>query len=113
MAKKQEAAKPAGNPQAAPGDQPDPQQLQLYVPPELDYSYRDMFSLFVGPEEVIIELGNRHRSAANRGTISNRIVLSVPNAFRLQQALAQSLTNMRDKITAQQAENANAAKSDG
>ena len=74
------------------------QQIQVYVAPDLEYTYRDFFSLYVGTEEVVIELGNRHRAQANRASIQNRVVLSIPNAFRLQQALARSLDEARKRI---------------
>lgn len=77
-------------------------ELRLHVPPDLDYVYRDMFSIFVSPEEVILEFGNRHRAIQNQATIKNRIVLSVPNAFRLQQGLGQALKNLQDRIAAEQ-----------
>lgn len=74
------------------------QQLQVYAAPDLDYNYRDFFTIFVGTEEVIIEFGNRHRSQSNRASIQNRIVLSVQNAFRLQQGLGRSLEEARKRI---------------
>ncbi|MCX7934674.1 MAG: DUF3467 domain-containing protein [Planctomycetota bacterium] len=73
-------------------------QLQVHVPPDLEYHYRDMFNIAVGLEEVILEFGNRHRTPPDRATISNRIVLSVPNAFRLQQALQQALANAQKQV---------------
>jgi len=73
-------------------------QLQVHVPPDLDYHYRDMFNIAVGLEEVILEFGNRHRTPPDRVTISNRIVLSVANAFRLQQALQQALANAQKQV---------------
>ena len=86
-----EAKEPAANPPAA-------QQLQLHVSPDLEYHYRDMFNVSVGLEEVILEFGNRHRTPPDRATISTRIVLSVSNAFRLQQALQQALANAQQQV---------------
>lgn len=89
------------NPQAAQGNQ-EQQQLQLHIAPDLDYKYRDIFNTFIGPEEVVVEFGNRHRSVQNAATISDRVVLSVANAFRLEQALAQGLAEYRRRIESQQ-----------
>ncbi len=103
-------AQPAQDAGTADTDQQQ-QQLQLHIPPDLEYTYRDMFSVFVGAEDVVLEFGNRHRSVANRATVGNRIVLSVANAFRLQQALGQMLESARQRIQAQAAANADASKS--
>ncbi len=93
------------------GNQSQPQQqLQVHVPPDLEYCYRDMFSIFVGAEDVVFEFGNRHRSMGGRATVGNRIVLSVANAFRLHQALGQMLQNARQRM--QEQANQQQAKSD-
>ena len=94
MVDRQKAVKakaPAANPPAA-------QQLQLHVSAYLECHYRDMFNVSVGLEEVILEFGNRHRTPPDRATISTRIVLSVSNAFRLQQALQQALANAQQQV---------------
>jgi hypothetical protein len=78
--------------------------LQVYAAPDLEYTYRDFFSLYVGSEEVLVEFGNRHRAQSNRATVHNRIVLSIPNAFRLQQALARSLDEARKRMQQAQEE---------
>jgi len=95
--KKPAVQQPQANQQDAAGQQQQ-QQLQVHVSPELDYSYRDFFSIYVGAEEVIIEFGNRHRAQSDRASIHNRIVLSVANAFRLQQGLGRSLQEARRRI---------------
>ena len=88
-------------------DKKDPQQekpmeIKVHVPPDLEYCYRDVFNVFVGPGEVVIELGNRHRSMPDHISISNRIVFSLPNAHNLAQslnnALKQAGEQMKDKI---------------
>ena len=86
------------------------QQLKMHVDPNLDYSYRDMFNVFVGPEDVVIEFGNRHRSVENEVTINNRIVLSVSNAAKLQKALGETLTNLQKQIQERMSEQQQAAK---
>ena len=88
------------------------QQIQLHIAPDLEYCYRDLFSIYAGAEEVILELGNRHRSASNRGTVGNRIVLSIPNAFRLHQALGQTLSAARQRFQARRAAQADTGEGD-
>ena len=65
--------------------------LQFNVSPELEYVYRDVFNVYVGAGDVVIEFGNLHRAMPGRATISNRIVLSIANAYNLHQTLQQSL----------------------
>jgi hypothetical protein len=77
------------------------QQLKLFVAPDLEYHYRDFFSIHIGFEEVVLELGNRHRSTPDQVTVSNRVVFSIPNAFRLQQALSQGLLAAQQRMQQQ------------
>jgi hypothetical protein len=76
----------------------DPGEMELHVPPDLEYPYRDIFSVSVSMDEVIVEFGNRDRSSPRRGSISDRVVLSVGNAFRLQSLLGQSLAKARQHV---------------
>lgn len=71
--------------------------IQVHISPDLEYSYRDVYNIFVGPGEVVIEFGNRHRSAPNHVTISNRIVLSVANTYGFSQNLQQALKEAQTK----------------
>ncbi len=66
-------------------------EIQFHVSPELDYIYRDVFNVYVGAGDVVIEFGNLHRAMPGHATISNRIVLSVANAYNLHQTLQQAL----------------------
>jgi len=68
--------------------QPD---VKFHVSPDLEYVYRDVFNIFVGAGEVVIEFGNLHRAMPDHATISNRIVMSVGNAYTLIQTLQQTL----------------------
>ena len=77
------------------------QQIQVHIPPDLDYHYRDIANVFVGPGDVVIEFGNFHRSNAGNATISNRIVLSVGTAYQLQESLAQALAQAQQAIRQQ------------
>ncbi|MHC4884857.1 MAG: hypothetical protein ACYTGH_07220 [Planctomycetota bacterium] len=94
MAKKEKAA-----------ENQEQQPMQVHMAPELEYAYRDFFSIHVGMEEVVIDLGNRHRAQADRATIQNHIVLSIPNAVRLQAGLARSLEEARKRVQEAAAQN--------
>jgi hypothetical protein len=65
--------------------------IQFHVPQELEYVYRDIFNVYAGPGDVIIEFGNHHRAMPEHASISNRIVMSVGNAYLLVQTLQQAL----------------------
>ena len=65
--------------------------VQFHVAPELEYVYRDVFNVYVGVGDVVIEFGNHHRAMPEHATISNRIVMSVANAYTLHQTLQQAL----------------------
>jgi hypothetical protein len=75
--------------------------LQVHVSPDLDYSYRDVANIFVGNGDVVFELGNLHRSMPGNVTISNRIVMSMANAYDLQQKLGQVLQEAQKQIQEQ------------
>ncbi len=72
--------------------------IQFHVSPELEYIYRDIFNVYVGAGDVVIELGNRHRAMPDHATISNRIVMSVGNAYTLVQTLQQALQEAQIKL---------------
>ncbi len=82
------------------------QEFQVHVSPELDYCYRDVANIFVGPGDVVFEFGNIHRSMPGHVTISNRIVLTMAGAIDLQQKLGQVLQEaqkqMQEQYKAQQ-----------
>jgi len=77
---------------------PQVQKIQVHIPPELDYSYRDIANVFVGTGDVVIEFGNFHRSMPNNASISNRIVLSIANAYELKNSLGQALANAQKML---------------
>jgi hypothetical protein len=72
---------------------PQGQKIQVHIAPDLDYNYRDIANVFVGAGDVVLEFGNFHRSMPNNATISNRIVLSIANAYELQNSLGHALAN--------------------
>ena len=77
---------------------PEAKNIQVHVPPELDYLYRDISNVFVGQGDVVLEFGNFHRSLPGNATISNRIVLSIANAYELQNSLTQALAEAQKKL---------------
>ena len=76
------------------------QKIKVHIPPELEYAYRNFFNIYAGPEEVLIEFGNQHRSVPGTAAISDRIVLSYGNAHKLQNALTKMLEEVRKKFEA-------------
>ncbi|MFT5217910.1 MAG: hypothetical protein ACI9LO_001073 [Planctomycetota bacterium] len=72
--------------------------IQVHVPPELEYHYRDIVNVFVGAGDVVLEMGNFHRSIPNTATISNRVVLSVATAYELHNTLGQALANAQQQL---------------
>ena len=72
--------------------------LQFHVSPDLEYVYRDVYNVYIGTGDVVIEFGNLHRSMPGRAAIKNRIVLSVANAYRLQQTLQQALQAAQERL---------------
>jgi hypothetical protein len=72
--------------------------IQVHVAPDLDYVYRDVFNVYVGAGEVVVEMGIRHRAMPQHVTISNRIVMSVGNAYTLIQTINQALAEAQQKL---------------
>jgi hypothetical protein len=66
-------------------------EIQFHVPPDLEYVYRDIFNVYAGVGDVTIEFGNHHKAMPEHASISNRIVMSVGNAYLLVQTLQQAL----------------------
>lgn len=77
------------------------QNFKVHVSPDLDYCYRDVANIFVGAGDVVFEFGNLHRSMPGNITIGNRIVLSMANAYDLQQKLGQVLQEAQKKMQEQ------------
>ena len=75
------------------GKKETPQQpeIQFHVPPELEYVYRDIFNVYAGVGDVTIEFGNHHKAMPEHASISNRIVMTVGNAYILVQTLQEAL----------------------
>lgn len=75
--------------------------ISAHVSPELDYSYRDIANVYIGNSDVLIEFGNFHRNKPGHAAIYNRIVLSMSNAYALQQSLAEALAENQRRIQEQ------------
>ena len=72
--------------------------IQVHIPPDLDYLYRDIANVFVGAGDVVLEFGNFHRSMPNNATISNRIVFSIATAYELHNRLGQALAEAQQQL---------------
>ena len=75
--------------------------VKYHVPNDLDYSYRDVCNVYVGPGDVLLEFGNKHRSMPGNITISNRITLTIANAYALQQTLQKALDAAQSQLQQQ------------
>ena len=51
--------------------------LQFHVSPDLEYVYRDVFNVYVGTGDVVIEFGNLHRAMPGRAAVKNRITANM------------------------------------
>jgi len=72
--------------------------IQIHIPPDLEYLYRDISNVFVGPSDVVIEFGNLHRSAPGHASIANRVVLSIAGAYQLQHNLNKALSEAQQMM---------------
>uniref|UniRef100_UPI0040566166 hypothetical protein n=1 Tax=Candidatus Electrothrix sp. TaxID=2170559 RepID=UPI0040566166 len=80
--------------------------IQFHVPPDLEYVYRDVFNVYARSGDVLIEFGNHHRAMPEHASISNRIVMSVSDAYLLvqtmQHALQKAQAQMQHTLSKQQ-----------
>jgi uncharacterized protein (UPF0128 family) len=65
--------------------------IRFHVSPDLEYVYRDVFNVYAGSGDVVIEFGNHHKSMPEHASISNRIVMTTGNAYLLVQTLQKAL----------------------
>lgn len=65
--------------------------LDVQRPEDVEYVYRDFFSVFAGQSDVLIELGNVDRTHSGSVRIGNRVVLSLGTAKRLRDTLNQAV----------------------
>nr|WP_321465992.1 hypothetical protein [uncultured Desulfobulbus sp.] len=84
-----------------PSESEEEHRIQFHLPTDLEYVYRDVFNVYAGRGDVVIEMGNLHRSMPGHATISNRIVVSVSNAYVLVQTLQQALQGAQEQLQQQ------------
>ena len=85
-------------------DQENNQKVSAYVSQDLEYCYRDISNVYVGSNEVTFEFGNHHKSSPGKAVINNRVVMSLANAYDLQQRLEQALMQAQQAMAKQTAE---------
>ena len=78
---------------------PEQTQVRLDIPADLEYLYRDFFTVYAGPDDVVLEFGNLHRSQPNTVKIGNRIVLTPANALRLRELLDRTILEMQRRMS--------------
>lgn len=72
--------------------------LKVVIPNDLEYKFRDFFNVNASATEVIIEMGNVHRSVQNEAVLRDRVVFSVPGAIQLKDALNSALAEVERQI---------------
>ncbi|MDC7218089.1 MAG: hypothetical protein PQJ28_03595 [Spirochaetales bacterium] len=72
--------------------------LKVTIPNDLDYKFRDFFNVNASATEVVIEMGNVHRSVQNEAVLRDRVVFSVPGAIQLKDALNSALAEVERQI---------------
>ena len=77
------------------------QGIQIHVPSDLEYCYRDMFNVQIGAGDVVIEFGNQHRGRPGHVSIGNRIAMTVGGAYQLTQTLQKALQAAEKKLQAE------------
>ncbi len=77
------------------------QNFQVHVAPDLEYCFRDVANIYVGPGDVTFEFGNMHRSMPGNITVGNRIVLTMASAIDLHQKLGQVLQEAQKQMQEQ------------
>ncbi len=61
-------------------------------------NFRDFFNVNASATEVVIEMGNVHRSVKNEAVLRDRVVFSVPGAIQLKDALNSALAEVERQI---------------
>lgn len=70
-------------------------QLQVHIPADLNYEYRNITQVFGGAGEVVIEFGVRHHSLPNHVNVYDRVVMTPDNAFHLMKQVEQVLIGLQ------------------
>ncbi len=72
--------------------------LKVVIPNDVDYKFRDFFNVNASATEVVIEMGNEHRSVQNEAVLRDRVVFSIPGAIQLKDALNSALAEVERQI---------------
>jgi hypothetical protein len=75
------------------------QQVQMQIPADIEYVYRDFFTVYAGPDDVVLEFGNVSRSMPGQVRIANRIALTPANALRLREILDRTIAEMQRRMS--------------
>lgn len=86
------------NPEDTKSPSQGPQKIQVDFAEGVDYKYRDVLNIFVGRGDVVLELGNIHRSVPNQATISDRVVISMASAYDFHARLGQALKEAQERL---------------
>lgn len=70
----------------------------------VDYKYRDILNVFVGRGDVILEMGNLHRSVPNQATIGDRVAISLTTAYDFHARLGQALKEAQEVLQKEMAQ---------
>lgn len=76
-------------------------QIQVNIPPDLDYQFRDLVNVYPTLGDVLLEFGNIHRSLANQISISDRLVIPMHVAIRLTQILQNAIQQAQEAVQQQ------------
>jgi hypothetical protein len=72
--------------------------IKTHSNPDLEYCFRDFFSVYAGADMVVIELGNVHPADKDQARIANIIVLSPASALQLRNTLHKVLTARQQNL---------------
>ncbi len=81
--------------------------VEVYIKPDVDYVYRELFNVYVGVGDVVIEFGNYQRPDASKVIVSERIVMTIGNAYKLMQHMENALKQAQEKIQEMVQQNSN------
>lgn len=93
-------------PNSQPLNEESANQLQVHIPADLNYEYRNITQVFGGAGEVVIEFGVRHHSLPNHVNVYDRLVMTPDNAFHLMKQVEQVLIGLRQHAQQQQQQKA-------
>jgi len=72
--------------------------LEVYIHPDADFVFREVFGVYVGAGEVVIEFGNYQRIDSRKVVISDRIVMTINNAYKLMRYMEDALQQAQAKM---------------